>query len=238
MTTTSTATALRELVADGAALVARFDDPVDQARVAMAWAHDAFGNDLIVASSMGDTVLVHLAGEVIPEVRVLFIDTGYHFPETLQTAAAHDATRPITLLTVRPRHSVAEQDAAEGPDLFARDPDRCCALRKVEPLERGLAPFSAWITGMRRADASTRADIEVLGWDHRRGMVKVNPLAAWSDGDVEAYSQAHDVLENPLRAAGYASIGCAPCTTPTGPGDEPRAGRWAGQVKTECGLHT
>ena len=238
MTTTSTPVATPGLAADGAALIAHFRDPLDQARVALAWAHDLFGNDLVVASSMGDTVLVHLASEVIPEVNVLFIDTGYHFPETLGTAAAHAATRPIRLLTVTPRQSVAEQNATEGTDLFATDPDRCCALRKVEPLERGLASYSAWITGMRRDDAPTRADIEVITWDRSRGMVKVNPLAAWSDADVEAYSREHDVLENPLREVGYASIGCAPCTQPIGPGQGPRAGRWAGLDKTECGLHT
>jgi phosphoadenosine phosphosulfate reductase len=238
MTTTSTPVATPGLAADGAAFIAHFRDPLDQARVALAWAHDLFGNDLVVASSMGDTVLVHLAGEVIPEVNVLFIDTGYHFPETLQTAAAHDATRPIRLLTVTPRQSVAEQDATEGTDLFATDPDRCCALRKVEPLERGLAAYSAWITGMRRDDSPTRADIEVITWDRSRSKVKVNPLAAWSDADIETYSREQDVLENPLRAEGYTSIGCAPCTRPTSPGDGLRSGRWAGLAKTECGLHT
>ncbi len=150
------------LATAGAAIVERFADPIDQARIALAWAHDTFGEDLVLASSMGDEVLVHLASEVIPEVRTLFIDTGYHFAETLGTAAAYEATRPITLITVTPRQTVAEQDASEGKDLFARDPDRCCALRKVEPLERGLVPYSAWITGMRRVDAPTRTDIEVV----------------------------------------------------------------------------
>lgn len=240
VTTTRPATALAspELAAAGAAIVDRFSEPLDQARIALAWAHDAFGNDLVLASSMGDEVLVHLSGEVIPEVNTLFIDTGYHFAETLGTAAAYDASRPITLLTVTPLQTVAEQDAAEGKDLFARDPDRCCALRKVEPLERGLAPFSAWITGMRRADAPTRTDIDVISWDAKRGKIKLNPLATWSDADVAAYAEEHDVLLNPLRQVGYASIGCAPCTRPIRPGEDPRAGRWAGRTKTECGLHT
>ena len=232
MTTTSTPVATPGLAADGAALIAHFRDPLDQARVALAWAHDLFGNDLVVASSMGDTVLVHLASEVIPEVNVLFIDTGYHFPETLGTAAAHAATRPIRLLTVTPRQSVAEQNATDGTGVVLTMGTR------PEDLERGLASYSAWITGMRRDDAPSRADIEVITWDRNRGMVKVNPLAAWSDADVEAYSREHDVLENPLREVGYASIGCAPCTRPTSPGEGPRAGRWAGLDKTECGLHT
>jgi phosphoadenosine phosphosulfate reductase len=238
MTTTDTRLADRRLVAQGEAVVSHFSDPYDQARIALAWAHDEFGNDLVLASSMGDEVLVHLASEVIPEVSTLFIDTGYHFAETLGTAAAYDATRPISLITVTPRQTVAEQDAVEGPDLFARDPDRCCALRKVEPLERGLAPFAAWITGMRRVDAPTRSDITVIGWDARRSKVKLNPLAAWTDEDVSAYAELNGVLLNPLRQIGYGSIGCRPCTNPTAPGDDPRAGRWSGRAKTECGLHT
>jgi phosphoadenosine phosphosulfate reductase len=226
------------LAAAGQTLASRFGDPVDQARMALAWAHDAFGTSLVVASSMGDEVLVHLAGEVVPEIDVLFIDTGYHFPETLGTADAYDATRPIRLITVTPRQSVAEQDAAEGSALHARDPDRCCALRKVEPLERGLAPYAAWATGLRRVDAPTRSDIDVVGWDARRAKVKVNPLAAWTDEDVAAYAEAHDVLLNPLRQLGYTSIGCQPCTSLPVPGDDPRSGRWSGRAKTECGLHT
>ncbi|MGB7983402.1 MAG: phosphoadenylyl-sulfate reductase [Candidatus Nanopelagicales bacterium] len=224
--------------ARGAAVAAHLSDPFDQARMALAWAHDTFGPDLVLASSMGDEVLVHLASEVIPEVRVLFIDTGYHFAETVGTAQSFAATRPIRLLTVHPLRTVAEQDAAEGPDLFARDPDRCCALRKVEPLERGLAPFGAWITGMRRADAPTRTDIEVVGWDARREMVKLNPLAGWTDEDVDTYALVNDIALNPLRQAGYTSIGCQPCTNLPAPGHDPRSGRWSGQAKTECGLHT
>lgn len=227
-----------QLAAAGAELMAKFGDPVDQARMALAWSHDTFGEDLVVASSMGDEVLVHLASEVIPEIDTLFIDTGYHFAETLGTADAFAATRPINLLTITPRRTVAEQDAAEGPRLHDRDPDRCCALRKVEPLERGLAPYGAWITGMRRADAPTRTDIDVVGWDAKRNKVKINPLAAWTDEDVDVYAEVNGVLLNPLRQLGFTSIGCAPCTRATLPGEDPRAGRWAGNNKTECGLHT
>jgi phosphoadenosine phosphosulfate reductase len=227
-----------ELAAAGEVLVSRFADPVDQARMALAWAHDAFGAGLAVASSMGDEVLVHLASDVVPEIDVLFIDTGYHFPETLGTADAYDATHPIRLLTVTARQSVAEQDATEGAALHSRDPDRCCALRKVEPLERALTPYAAWVTGLRRADAPTRGDIAVISWDARRAKVKVNPLAAWTDDDVSAYVEAHDVLLNPLRQLGYTSIGCQPCTSLPAPGDDPRSGRWSGRAKTECGLHT
>ncbi|HEX6886635.1 MAG TPA: phosphoadenosine phosphosulfate reductase family protein, partial [Candidatus Nanopelagicales bacterium] len=138
MTATHTAPS-PQLAETGATFLAGIKDPFDQARLALAWAHDTFGEELVLASSMGDEVLVHLASDVVPEVRVLFIDTGYHFAETLGTADAYAATRPIRLLTVAPRRTVAQQDAEEGAQLFARDPDRCCALRKVEPLERGLA---------------------------------------------------------------------------------------------------
>jgi phosphoadenosine phosphosulfate reductase len=237
MTRTTARAATPRLAAEGAALVARITGPVDQARMALAWAHDTFGTGVVVASSMGDEVLVHLASEVIPEVDVLFIDTGYHFAETLGTAAAFAATRPIALITVQPRQTVTEQDTAEGPKLFARDPDRCCALRKVEPLERGLADYAAWVTGMRRVDAPTRTDIDVIGWDAARGKVKVNALAAWTDEDVDTYAAVNGVLLNPLRQVGFTSIGCEPCTRPTAPGEDPRSGRWSGRVKTECGLH-
>jgi phosphoadenosine phosphosulfate reductase len=238
MSITSIAEATPRLATEGARFIERFDDPIDQARMALAWAHDHFGDQLVLASSMGDEVLLHLASEVVPEIKTLFIDTGYHFPETIGTADAYAATRPITLLTIRPRQTVAEQDATEGKDLFARDPNRCCALRKVEPLERGLAPYAAWVTGMRRVDAPTRTDIDVVTWDAKRSKVKINPLAAWTDDDVDVYAEVNSVMLNPLRQEGYTSIGCAPCTRATLPGEDPRAGRWAGNAKTECGLHT
>lgn len=202
------------------------------------WAADTFGTDLVLASSMGDEVLVHLAAEAVPGIDVIFLDTGYHFAETIGTRDAFAATTQITLHTILPRQTVAEQDAEHGPRLHDRDPNLCCALRKVEPLERGLAPYTAWVTGMRREDAPTRTDIPVVGWDAKRGKVKLNPLAAWTQQDVDTYAAEHHVLLNPLRQIGYTSIGCAPCTRAVAPGEDPRAGRWAGQDKTECGLHT
>lgn len=202
------------------------------------WAADTFGSDLVLASSMGDEVLVHLAAEAVPGIDVIFLDTGYHFAETIGTRDAFAATAQITLHTILPRQTVAEQDAEYGPRLHDRDPNLCCALRKVEPLERGLAPYTAWITGMRREDAPTRTDIPVVGWDAKRGKVKLNPLATWTQQDVDTYAAEHHVLLNPLRQIGYTSIGCAPCTRAVAPGEDPRAGRWSGQDKTECGLHT
>lgn len=224
---------LRSLVAEhGPALEGA--DPFD----VLAWAGATFGPGLVVASSMGDEVLVHLASRTVPGVDVVFLDTGYHFAETLGTRDAYAATTAITLRTILPLRTVAEQDAEHGPRLHEREPSLCCALRKVEPLERALAPYAAWVTGMRREDAPTRTDIPVLGWDAKRAKVKLNPLAAWSQDDVDAYVAEHGVMLNPLRQLGYTSIGCAPCTRAVAPGEDPRAGRWAGLDKTECGLHT
>ncbi len=220
---------LEEAAASGA-------DHVAQAVLAVRWAARTF-DSLILMSSMGDEVLVHLASEAAPGIEVAFIDTGYHFPETLGTAHAFEIMRPLRLVTVMPQQTVAEQDAEFGPRLHERDPDLCCRMRKVEPLERTLSGRDAWITGMRRIDAPTRADIDIVTADARRGMVKVNPLALWTEEQTQQYAHDHKVLLNPLRAAGYTSIGCAPCTRATAAGEDPRAGRWAGSGKTECGLH-
>ncbi|MCC2314721.1 phosphoadenylyl-sulfate reductase [Cellulomonas xiejunii] len=202
------------------------------------WARAVFGSDLVLASSMGDEVLVDIAAKAAPGIDVIFLDTGYHFAETLGTRDYYADFTDVNLRTVLPLRTVAEQDAEHGPRLHERDPNLCCALRKVEPLERGLAPYTAWVTGMRREDAPTRTDITVVGWDTRRSKVKLNPLAAWTWDDVNAYVAEHHVVLNPLRELGYASIGCAPCTRAVAPGEDPRAGRWAGTNKTECGLHT
>lgn len=229
-----------QAAARGAALIAEAAangaDHIELARLSVQWAHRTFGS-LVLMSSMGDEVLVHLATEAAPDLEVAFIDTGYHFAETLGTAQAYEATRPLRMLRVFPVQTVAEQDAQYGADLHRRDPDLCCSLRKVEPLERTLAGRDAWITGMRRVDAPTRSDIEVVGVDARRSMVKINPLALWTEEQTADYARNNGVLLNPLRAAGYASIGCAPCTRATAPGEDPRAGRWSGTGKTECGLH-
>lgn len=204
----------------------------------LAWAGRTFGSDLVLASSMGDEILVHMAARAVPGIDVIFLDTGYHFAETIGTRDYYAEFTDISLRTILPLRTVAEQDAEHGPRLHDRDPNLCCALRKVEPLERGLAPYRAWVTGMRREDAPTRTDITVVGWDDKRSMVKVNPLAAWTQAQVDAYVEAEHVVLNPLRQAGYPSIGCAPCTRAVAPGEDPRAGRWSGTSKTECGLHT
>jgi phosphoadenosine phosphosulfate reductase len=182
-------------------------------------------------------VLVDLAARARPGVEVLFLETGYHFAETIGTRDAVGAVYDVQIVNALPERTVAEQDAAEGKDLFARDPDRCCHLRKVIPLQRTLASYDAWVTGVRRVEAPTRANTPLVTFDERHGLVKVNPIAAWTDADLDAYIAEHGVLVNPLVAAGYPSIGCAPCTAKPAPGADPRSGRWAGQAKTECGLH-
>ncbi|BFO16161.1 phosphoadenylyl-sulfate reductase [Streptomyces sp. KM77-8] len=202
------------------------------------WAVDTFGSRLCVTSSMEDAVVAHLAARVAPGVDVVFLDTGYHFPETIGTRDAVDAVLDVSLVTLLPRQTVAEQDAEYGPELHRRDPDRCCALRKVQPLEEGLAPYDAWVTGLRRFDSPERAGTPVVVWDARRRKVKVSPIARWTREDVDTYIAEHGVLVNPLLSDGYGSVGCAPCTRRLLPGEDARAGRWTGSAKTECGLHT
>jgi phosphoadenosine phosphosulfate reductase len=197
------------------------------------WAVDRFGQRFVVTSSMGDSVLAHMVSAVQPGTRVLFLDTGYHFAETLGTADAIESTLPINLVRVQPHLSVAEQDSAFGQDLFARDPDLCCAMRKVAPLAKALAPYVAWASGIRRDESSSRSDVGVVEWDERHQMVKVNPLATWSNDDIQRYIVDNDILVNPLASEGYGSIGCAPCTMR----GEGRNGRWLGMPKVECGLH-
>lgn len=201
------------------------------------WAVDTFGEKFCVTSSMEDAVVAHLASRVRPGVDVVFLDTGYHFPETIGTRDAVDAVMDVNVVTLTPEKTVAEQDAEHGPRLHDRDPDLCCALRKVQPLEAGLTEYQAWATGLRRDESPTRANTPVVGWDARRRKVKVSPIARWTQDDVDAYVAEHGVLTNPLLMDGYASVGCAPCTRRVLEGEDARAGRWAGRGKTECGLH-
>jgi phosphoadenosine phosphosulfate reductase len=201
------------------------------------WAVATFGERFCITSSMGDAVLAHLASTVAPGIDVVFLDTGYHFPETIGTRDAVEATLPVNLVTITPRQTVAEQDAEHGADLYRTDPDRCCALRKVAPLTESLAGYDAWATGLRRAETHNRVIAPVVGWDPRKGKVKVSPLARWTDEQVDRYVVENGVLVNPLVHDGYPSIGCWPCTRRVAPGEDPRSGRWAGTSKTECGIH-
>jgi len=203
----------------------------------LGWADEQFGPSWAVASSMADAVLPHLASQVRPGVDIVFLDTGYHFAETIGTRDAVVATLPVTVRSITPEQTVAEQDAAFGERLYERNPDQCCALRKVAPLRKALSEYTAWASGLRRDEADTRSDVQVVEWDDRRGMVKLNPIAAWTQDEVDRYIADNGVLVNPLLFDGYGSIGCAPCTRRIQPGEHARAGRWAGTSKTECGLH-
>jgi phosphoadenosine phosphosulfate reductase len=187
---------------------------------------------------MTDAVIIHLAAAVQPGIDVIFLDTGYHFPETIGTRDAVSTVYPVNVINVTPSRTVAEQDAALGPRLYGRNPDLCCYLRKVVPLERALEPYDAWITGVRRDETAARSDTRVVEWDARREMVKVNPIVNWTQDQVEAYITEQGVLVNPLVDEGYPSIGCATCTMRVAPGADPRSGRWTGTGKTECGIHT
>ena len=191
------------------------------------WAVDTFCPHLCLTASMTDAVLIDLATKVDPGIEVVFIDTGYHFPETLQTVDVVRRRYALNLHLLTVPHS--------DPPLWTQQPG-CCSQAKIAQLDRALAGKQAWLSGLRRAEADSRTDAPVVGRD-RRGLVKVNPLANWSDADIAGYIADHDVPVNPLTAQGYPSIGCMPCTTPVAPGEDPRAGRWRGLDKTECGLH-
>jgi phosphoadenosine phosphosulfate reductase len=229
----TTETGLRELAEQAAT-------DLDGATAAdlLRWADDNFGAEYVVASNMQDAVLIDMAAKVRPGVDVLFLDTGYHFAETIGTRDAVSEVYDINVINVTPEHSVSEQDALQGKNLFARDPNECCRLRKVAPLGKALQGYSAWVTGLRRVEAPTRANAPLVSFDAAFGLVKINPLAAWTDQDIQDYIEANNVLVNPLVFDGYPSIGCAPCTAKPLDGADPRSGRWQGKGKIECGLHS
>jgi phosphoadenosine phosphosulfate reductase len=229
----TTETDLRELAAAGA-------QELDGASAIdlLRWTDEHFGGEYVVASNMQDAVLIDMASKVRPGVDVLFLDTGYHFAETIGTRDAVSEVYDVNVVNVTPEHSVAEQDALLGKNLFARDPNECCRLRKVAPLGKALRGYSAWVTGLRRVEAPTRANAPVISFDASFGLVKINPLVAWTDQDVADYIEANNVLVNPLVFDGYPSIGCAPCTARPADGADPRSGRWQGMGKIECGLHS
>lgn len=201
------------------------------------WVDENFSGHYVVASNMQDAVLVEMAAKVRPGVDVLFLDTGYHFAETIGTRDAVEAVYGVNVVNVTPEQTVADQDRLVGKDLFASDAARCCNLRKVQPLSKALKGYSAWVTGIRRVEAPTRANAPLISFDEAFGLVKINPIAAWSDEQMQEYIEANGILVNPLVDEGYPSIGCAPCTQKPVEGADPRSGRWAGLAKTECGLH-
>lgn len=198
------------------------------AQAIIEWAVATFHPHLSLAASMTDAVLVDLAVKVEPSIEVTFIDTGYHFPETLETVerVRRHYGLNLRMMTVPPHDE----------ELWKVDPENCCSAIKVGQLDRALAGKEAWMSGLRRAESPTRANAPIVVRD-LRGLVKVNPLATWSDLDVDGYIRDHGIIRNPLLDQGYLSIGCWPCTKPVAPGEDPRSGRWNGSDKTECGLH-
>jgi phosphoadenosine phosphosulfate reductase len=198
------------------------------AQAIIGWAVEQFHPFMCMAASMTDAVLIDLAVQVEPSIEVVFIDTRYHFPETMETVERVRRHYGLNLrvLTVAP----------QPVELWQADPTNCCSAAKVEQLDRALTGKLAWMSGLRRAEAPSRSQAPIVARD-LRGLVKVNPIATWSDLDVAGYVADHDVPVNPLLNQGYPSIGCRPCTQPVAPGDDPRSGRWAGTEKTECGLH-
>jgi phosphoadenosine phosphosulfate reductase len=199
------------------------------ASAVVAWAWERYGDDLVLTVSGQDCVLLDAVVRVAHDIQVVFLDTQYHFPETL---AYVEQLRDRYSLDLRIMHPAVEPD-----DRWRDDPDGCCQVRKIEPLTRALQGKSAWMTGLRRHDAPTRTKAPIVSYDIARGLVKVNPLATWTDVDVEGYIRDRRLPINPLREQGYTSIGCWPCTRPVSDGEHPRSGRWAGTDKIECGLH-
>jgi len=198
----------------------------------MRWAAEQFGVDgLVVTASFEDAVLVHVAATAVPGVEIVLLDTQYLFAETKWLVDELTKKLDLNLKVVHPLPHV------QPDNLWQTDVEACCAVRKVEPLNRALEGKRAWVTGVRRVDGPTRADAPVASFDIGRNIVKVNPLVAYTDDDMALYAQLHELPAKPLVERGYPSIGCWPCTRPVAPGEDKRAGRWSGHAKTECGLH-
>jgi len=214
----------------------RFENaPVEEL---LAFAVDTFPN-IVLACSFGaeDVALVHMLQKVRPGTDIFYLDTDFHFKETYETRDALAAKYNVNFVQVKPKLTPEEQAAQHGEELWKSDPNKCCNIRKVDPLTDILGKYDAWITGIRRDQAPTRANAKKVEYDVKFGLVKFNPLASWTSEDVWQYIRDNDVPYNPLHDRNFPSIGCEHCTRPVAPGEDPRAGRWAGSEKTECGLH-
>ena len=229
-TATPTPVELRRPTALSAAGVEALNERFETAHPteAIRWATTTFGDGLCLTTSFSDTLLIDLAVAVDPDIEVVFLDTGFHFAETLDTLRRAMVRYELRLRVERP-----DEDA---PDLWESGTEACCGARKMAPLDRALAGKRAWLSGMRRDDHAGRTRTPIVQVD-RRGLVKVNPLAAWPAAEVESYAAEHDIVLNPLLAEGYESVGCWPCTERPTDGDDARSGRWADSTRTECGIH-
>ena len=195
--------------------------------------------DIVLASSFGaeDVALIDMVHRINPATPILYLDTDFLFKETYETRDALIRKYGITPIQVKSLLTPAQQAVQFGDKLWEQRPDECCNQRKVEPLTRALKSYKAWITGIRRDQSPTRAGAKIVEWDPKFELIKFNPLARWTAEDVWTYIKLHDVPYNPLHEQGYPSLGCTYCTRPVQPGEDPRAGRWSGFAKTECGLH-
>jgi phosphoadenylyl-sulfate reductase (thioredoxin) len=203
------------------------------------WAAAQYAPKLTFAASLGleDVVVIDMIARANLAIDLFTLDTGLLFPETYDLKGRIESRYGITIRAIQPEFTVSQQADREGGELWLREPDRCCELRKVLPLRATLSQFEAWITAIRRDQTPERANAPTVGWDGRFGLIKVNPLVRWTFDEVKDYVQAHDVPYNPLHDHDYPSIGCMPCTSPVRLGEDPRSGRWRGKEKTECGLH-
>jgi phosphoadenosine phosphosulfate reductase len=204
------------------------------------WAFEAYGQQIEIASGFGaeGVVLIDIAARVQPTFRIFTLDTEFLFPETYRLMESMERRYGISIERIRPELSSETQEQFHGPALWSRNPDLCCNIRKVQPLEKKLSQLSAWVTSIRRDQTAARSAAGKVEWDEKFGLVKVNPLADWTAGQIWQYIRAHDVPYNPLHDQHYPSIGCTHCTRSVQAGEDPRAGRWAGFNKTECGLHS
>lgn len=227
-----------EVARENERLVERYADELYEASAPeiMEWANEHVPGKIAVTLSMENTVLAELAARHAPRAEFLFLDTEYHFDETLEVADQVERRYEQKLVRARAILSRAEQDRTYGPNLYRSNPTACCRMRKVEPLARYLSGYAAWVTGLRRADGPTRKNAPALSLD-QTGRLKISPIVTWTLEDTQDYIDDNDLIENPLTHQGYPSIGCATCTLPVSEGDDPRAGRWAFSAKTECGLH-
>jgi phosphoadenosine phosphosulfate reductase len=205
----------------------------------ISWGVNTFSNEIILACSFGaeDVVLLDMLLNIDPQARVFYLDTDKHFKETYETRDRLEEKYNTTFIQMKPELTLEEQASKHGEELWKSNPDLCCNIRKVKPLTKVLSQHKAWITGIRRDQAPTRANTKKVEWDQTFGLIKLNPIASWSSEDVWTYIKANDIPYNPLHDQDYPSIGCSVCTQPVRNGEDPRSGRWGGFQKTECGLH-
>jgi phosphoadenosine phosphosulfate reductase len=204
------------------------------------WAVETYAPRLTMATAFGPEgcIILHMLAEIDPTVRVFNLDTGYQFAETLELRDRIARRYGIEVELIRPDTTVEEYEAIHGGPLYATDPDRCCRERKLAPLRRAVEGYDAWISAIRADQSALRARASIVGWDAKFGLAKINPLLSWTKRDVWAFIVANDVPYNPMHDQGFPSIGCWPCTRAVAQGADERAGRWVGQAKTECGLHS